>query len=55
MGDESDKWNIPGDIIFVIKLLPHKRMKRINNDLFVIIDVLLIEALTGINFKFRFY
>ena len=54
MGDESDKWDTPGDIIFVIKLLPHKRMKRINNDLFVIIDVLLIEALTGINLNLDF-
>ena len=54
MGDESYKWDIPGDIIFVIKLLPHKRMKRINNDLFIIIDVLLIEALTGINLNLDF-
>ena len=54
MGDESDNYEIPGDIIFVIKLLPHKRMKRINNDLVVIIDVLLVEALTGINLNLDF-
>jgi len=49
MGDDSDKWDIPGDIIFTIKLLQNERMRRIKNDLVIIIDILLNEALTGFN------
>jgi DnaJ family protein A protein 2 len=40
----------PGDVIFVLEEKPHKTFKRVGNDLIMMKDITLGDALTGITF-----
>ena len=44
---------MPGDIIFIIKELPHERFKRVGTDLFMKKRLTLREALCGCAFSFK--
>ena len=52
-GDESDKYLEPGDIIIIFREKKEKKLKRIANDLHVIIPILLSEALTKFSIPFN--
>jgi DnaJ family protein A protein 2 len=43
----------PGDVIVVIKEVPHKVFKRKGADLFMEKEISLLEALTGVDFVFN--
>ena len=49
MSDESEQWHEPGDLEFIINLIPEKFMKRVGNDLHIEKPILLKEALTGLD------
>lgn len=44
---------MPGDIIFVIKELPHDRFRRVGTDLFMKKRLSLRDALCGCSFTFK--
>lgn len=48
-GDGDEDYNtIPGDVVFVISAQEHNTFKRINDDLFITMDIKLSEALSGV-------
>jgi len=51
-GDEAPE-TTPGDVIFKIKTLPHKRFVRKGNDLHTSINITLLEALVGFTKKLK--
>ncbi len=51
-GDEAPE-TTPGDVIFKVKTLPHKRFTRRGNDLYASVNVTLLEALVGFSKKLK--
>jgi len=51
-GDEAPD-TTPGDVIFKVKTLPHKRFVRKGDDLYTTVNVTLLEALVGFSKKMK--
>ena len=41
-----------GDLVFIVKLIPHPRLKHQQNHLLLVHNITLYEALTGVSFKY---
>ena len=52
MGDEA-KGHIPADIVFTLQEKPHKIYQREGNDLIVIKEISLRDALCGVKFEYE--
>lgn len=53
-GESSEKpGQLPGDVVFVVKIKPHHTFKRLHHHLLLEKDISLVDALTGFKFTFN--